>query len=89
MAALEVVAYLAESEVSHAAPKRIAHDVALVGDGLALEVAFLGIGDGFLRALGRCLASILFLRMARSWASSNNPVGLIAELGGDLPVSGQ
>ena len=45
---LEVVAYLAISEVAHAAPQGVAHDVSLIGDGFALEVAALGEGDGFL-----------------------------------------
>ena len=45
---LEVVAYLAVSKVAHAAPQGVAHDVSFIGDGLALEVAALGEGDGFL-----------------------------------------
>src|ERR1700734_3707547 len=47
---LEVVAYLAVSKIAHAAPQGIAHDVPFIGDGLALEVAALGEGDGFLNA---------------------------------------
>ena len=48
---LEVVAYLAVSKVAHAAPQGVAHDVSFIGDGLALEVAALGEGDGFLNPL--------------------------------------
>lgn len=45
---LEIVAYLAVSKIAHAAPQGVAHDVSLIGDGLALEVAALGERDGFL-----------------------------------------
>ena len=48
---LEVVAYLTVSMDAHAAPQGIAHDVSFIGDGLALEVAALGEGDGFLNSL--------------------------------------
>ena len=41
-AALEVGADLAVGGFSHAAPQGIAEDVALIGDGLALEVAVAG-----------------------------------------------
>jgi len=61
--------------------------MSLVDDSLALEVAFLGIGDGFLRALGRVGHSILSLRVNSIVGFSNNPVGLIPELRGKLAVS--
>jgi hypothetical protein len=87
VAVLEVVAHLTEGEVSHTAAKRIAHDVALVDDSLALEVAFLGISDGFLRALGRVGHSVLFLRIGSFVRLGDNAIGLIAELRGELAVS--
>src|SRR5208283_5937283 len=84
---LEVVAHLAESKVSHTAAKRVAHDVALVDDSLAFEVAFLGIGNGFLRASRRVGYSVLFLRMGSFAGLCDDAISLIAEPRGELAVS--
>src|SRR5208282_3322319 len=86
VAVLEVLAHLVESEVSHTAAKRIAHDVALVDDGLAFEVPFLGVGNGFLRALGRVRYSVLLLRMGSFAGLQDDAISLIAELRGELAV---
>jgi hypothetical protein len=76
-------------EVAHAAPQGVAHDVSLVGDGLALEAAILGKGDGFLRPLGRIRHTILCQSFSPFPGFCDHMIGLIAELGRNLPVSGK
>ena len=48
---LEVAAHLAVSQVAHAAPQGIAHDVSFVGDGFALKVTALCKSHCFLNSL--------------------------------------
>ena len=86
---LEVVAHLAVSKVAHAAPQGVAHDVSLIGDGLALEVAALGKGDGRMRLLRDAFGTRLLLSRCARPRFGNDPVRLVAELGRKLPVGCQ
>jgi hypothetical protein len=86
---IEVVTYLAVSEVAHAAPQGVAHDRAFVGDGLTLKAAILGKGDGFLRAPGRIRHTILLQRCGAFSGLCDNAVGLVAKVIRNLSMSGK
>jgi hypothetical protein len=89
MTLLEVVAYLAVSEVTHAAPQCVAHDRAFVCDGLPFKAAILGKGDSFLRSPGRIRYTILLQRCGAFSGLCDNAVGLIAKVIRNLPMSGE
>jgi hypothetical protein len=86
---IEVVAYLAVSEVAHAAPQGVAHDRPFVGDGLTFKAAILGKGDGFLRPHTRIRHTILLQCCGAFPGLCDNAVGLVAKLIRNLPVSGK
>src|ERR1019366_6644151 len=86
---VEVVAYLAVSEVAHAAPQGVAHDLSFVGDGLTFKAAFLGKGDSFLCSPGHIRHTILLQRCGTFFGLCDNAVGLIAKLIRNLPMSGE
>ena len=75
---------------THTASQSIAVKLAFVGDGLALKAAVAGIGDSLPCHLLRTLP-VMFGRifLTTPLCFDHNFVGLVAELGGDLPMSGQ
>jgi len=89
MTLIEVVTYLAVSEVAHAAPQGVAHDRTFIGDSLSLKAAFLGKGDSFLRAPGRIWHTILLQRCGPFSGLGDNAVGLVAKLVRNFPMSGE
>ena len=76
-------------EVAHAAPQGVPHDVPLVGNGLTLEAAILGKADCFLRPLGRIRHPVLRHSFGPFSRRRDDVIGLVAELGRNLPVSGE
>ena len=90
-ASLEAGANFGVGGFTHAASQGIAEKVAFVGDGLALEAAVAGKGDSLratlLPSLRIALATTLPGCALR--ASDHNFIGLVAELGGELPMRGQ
>ena len=86
---LEVIAYLTVSKIAHAAPQGVAHDVSFIGDGLALEAAALGKGDGFLNSLQDIRNARLLLSRRPCARFSDDSIRLVAELGRKLPVGCQ
>ncbi len=83
---LEVVAYLAVSKVAHAAPQGVAHDVSLIGDRLALEVAALSKADSILNPFRDARDVRLLLSRRPCPCFNDDAIRLIAELGRKLPV---
>jgi hypothetical protein len=86
---LEVVAYLAIGKVSHAPAQGVPHDVSFIGDGLTLEVAALGEGDGFLNPFRDVRNARLLLSRRPCPRLSNDSICLVAEFGRKLPVGCQ
>ncbi len=76
---------------AHAAPQGITEDVAFIGDGLALEAAVAGKGDGLARPELPAFSGLRSSRLALDALPrlGHNLIGLIAELGRNLPVRGQ
>src|ERR1035441_4181933 len=89
MPLVEVVAYLAVSEVAHAAPQGVAHDRTFIGNGLSLEAAVLGKGYGFLCPHTRIRHLILLQCCGALPGLCDNAVGLVAKLIRNLPMSGE
>ncbi len=80
----ELGADLGKGRLAHAAPKRSGHDRPLVGNSLAFEKMLAGEGHRLLCADGRRLSHTLLDGSLPRLC--NDPAGLIAELGGDLPM---
>jgi len=86
---LEMAPYLAVRQVAHATPEGIAHDIPLIGDGFTLEVAALGESHRFLSPFRCRCEGLPFHAVCPISCLLDDSIRLIAELRGDLPVSGQ
>jgi hypothetical protein len=75
---------------THTASQSIAVKLAFVGDRLALKASVAGIGDSLTCNLLRTLPVMLWrIFLTTPPCFHHNFVGLVAELGGDLPMGGQ
>ena len=75
---------------THATPQGVTKESTFVGDGFALEASLAGKSHGFLRHLPHLFGdAFLELTLASQAGLRHNPVGLIAEFGGQFAMSGQ
>ncbi len=85
-ALIEVLPDLRVGHVAHATPEGIAHEEPLIGDSLALEAAFLGVGDRLLRAVLSVSDALFRLRLGTLPGLGDDASGLVAVHLRDLVV---
>jgi hypothetical protein len=74
----------------HAAPQCVAENSAVIGNGLALEAALAGKGYSLLRSQAGFFGSTIYRSLTAALAGlRNNPIRLVAKLGGKFAVRTQ